>query len=420
MPDEYSILSRAKSLGVSAEILSLESKGYSIYVEKGQKSGSQVIDRGYAIRVVKDGKVGMAYSTVLDEKVLDYALDTMKVSNPDKDYSLPAGKKVDYLSAVYYPEVEEPFDKVKEYALYFEENEDNLKVNYVHVRSESFGVKVVSTEGVDVQERRSFVSLGVAANTSSGNEVSPEIFESRESRRFDIDIEEVKDTLREKTEITSNRAKVDVKGLDVTFTTSAQEELIFPLINFSFSAENLYRKRTIFSQREDVNPKLRIVDSPRREDGVFSRSFDAEGMPTQENVLVESSVKTFLTNYYWARKASLPHTSSASRNFTSLPSISVTNLVIDFKEKSKDVREGTVVVDKVQGVHTSNPETGEFSVVGSVAWLDDGKKSVGLREIVVTGNIKNLLKNVILQSNPRRCGSLISGDLRVSGISLIM
>ncbi|WP_054845703.1 PmbA/TldA family metallopeptidase [Sulfuracidifex tepidarius] len=73
MLDEYSILSRAKSIGVSAEVLSLESKGYSVYVEKGQKSGSQVIDRGYAIRVVKDGRVGMAYSTVLDEKVLDYA-----------------------------------------------------------------------------------------------------------------------------------------------------------------------------------------------------------------------------------------------------------------------------------------------------------------------------------------------------------
>ncbi|WP_054845704.1 metallopeptidase TldD-related protein [Sulfuracidifex tepidarius] len=343
----------------------------------------------------------------------------MKVSNQDKDYLLPPGRKVDYLSGVYYSEVEEPFDKVKEYASYFE-GIDNLKINYIQTRSESFMVKVVSTEGVDVQERRTFVSLGVAANTVSGSEVSPEVFESRESRRFDIDLDEVKETLKEKTEITSNRTKTEVKGLDVTFTTSAQEELIFPLINFSFSGENFYRKRSIFYPGEDINPKLRITDSPRREDGVFSRSFDAEGMPTQENVLVESSAKTFLTNYYWSRKASLPHTSSASRNFTSLPSISVTNLVIEFKEKSKDVREGTVVVDKVQGVHTSNPETGEFSVVGSVAWLDDGKKRVGLREIVLTGNIKTLLKNVVSQSSPRRCGSLISGDLRVSGISLII
>ncbi len=419
MSDEYSIIRRAKALGVSAEVFSIESKTYSINKEKAQKSGSELVDRAFTVRVVKDGKVGISYSTVLSDDILDQAMDTMRASHPDEDYQLPPAQKVSYLGNLHFPEVEDPFDKLKDYVLFFEGME-KLNVNYVIARSESFKVKVLSTEGVDVEERRSFVTLGVASNTSVGSEVSPEIYEARESRRFDINLEDIENSLREKLKITSSRVRPEIKGLDITLTTSAQEELLFPLLNFSLSGENFYRKKSIFSLNEEISPKLRIMDSPHREDGVFSRSFDGEGMPTRENLMIDSSVKTFLTNYYWSRKASIPHTSSASRNFTSLPSISLTNLVIDFRDKERNVREGTVVIDMVQGVHTVNPETGEFSVVASVAWLDDGKRQTGLRELVVNGNLKSLLSNIIAQSREERRGPVISGDLRIKDMSLII
>ncbi|MCY0849881.1 TldD/PmbA family protein [Sulfuracidifex metallicus] len=421
MLDEYAILDKAKSLGISAEIFRVKSKGYSVHIEKEQKTGFNLSDVGFSLRVVKDGKVGFAYSTILDDRILERALESMKSSSSDPDYSLPYGKKVSYLNGLYFKEVEDPYEKVKEYMEKAEELKETVNLTYVNLSTEIIDVKVINTEGVDVNEKRSLVYFGISCNYETSNGVSPEVYESAESRRFDINVEDLKHKLESKIKMVKERKVHEIKGKDVVFTVYAQANLFTEMLNFSFSGENYFRKRTPFKLNEAINPKLEITDSPHYEQGIFSRSFDAEGMPTIETKLINNEVKSFLTNYYWSRKTSLPHTASASRSIHSLPSISTSNLILDYKEKGNDVYSDSIVVDSVQGTNTVNQETGEFSVVASVAWFNDGKTNTGLRELVITGDLKTMLSNIVLQSNKReKSGPLISADLRIKNLSVII
>jgi len=94
-----------------------------------------------------------------------------------------------------------------------------------------------------------------------------------------------------------------------------------------------------------------------------------------------------------------------------LPAISATYMVVEAPPLS-DVGDA-VVVDQVEGVHTSNFDTGEFSVTASVAW--DGKG--GLREFVLSGDLRSLLRGVAgAAGERRRYGRVVSAPLLVQGL----
>ncbi|MFP3197929.1 MAG: TldD/PmbA family protein, partial [Sulfolobaceae archaeon] len=60
-------------------------------------------------------------------------------------------------------------------------------------------------------------------------------------------------------------------------------------------------------------------------------------------------------------------------------------------------------------------DTGEFSVVGSVAWYD----GVAVREVVITGTLKEMLKGIIGGIGVKDLkGNVYTRSLKISGINI--
>jgi Predicted Zn-dependent proteases and their inactivated homologs len=414
----FEILDKAKHQGYSAEIFYVKRTEFSINEEK-QIYSRFLNEEGYGLRVFKDGKVGFAYSTRLDENLLDNAIKSWKVSERDDANQIPTPNKVNYLNLYKKFDLSEVVkEKIREL-----EDLKEKKINIVTLNSTAWvsEVGIISTEGMNLSEKRSGISVSASANYKDSTYVGPEIYETRSFRDPSTSIDEMKDSIIEKVQITSERTTLDFKPKSVILTPKAVYYLVFPLLSHAISLENYYRNRSPLKEGELINEKLRIVDNPLIENSVYSRSFDGEGQQSLNNEIINANVKKFLSNYYWSIKAKRENTASASRGYSSIPYIYPSNLEFYVKNEEEDLsEEGKVYVDEVQGVHTSNFDTGEFSVVGSVSWIIKDGKKISLKEIVVTSNLKDLLKGIQRTSKKRlMIGNVSTGELEIQGLSVV-
>ena len=53
-----------------------------------------------------------------------------------------------------------------------------------------------------------------------------------------------------------------------------------------------------------------------------------------------------------------------------------------------------LLVHDLQGAHSSNPESGEFSVVATPAWLVQRGELKPVRGVMIAGNLYNLLRDI--------------------------
>ncbi|WP_338600381.1 TldD/PmbA family protein [Sulfolobus tengchongensis] len=417
------IISRAKELGISAEIFSIKLKEYTITKDK-YYIPIKIEENGYGIRVIdSNNRMGYLYSKKLDDKILEDALKVAKLGDSDKANVLPSRKPIRKLNGLY--KLENAEDKVKEVVSEMNDLEDKLNLTSISVSIIDYEISIINTEGVDVGEKRGLFLIQILANSDNN---SPEIYEYNLSRNHDIKLDKLKETIIEKAKILRKREKVDVKGYDVTFTQKALDSIFSSLFPSLFSAKSYFKRITPFKLGELINEDLEIIDNPLDSALPFSRSFDDEGNPSKINNVIENGiVKTFLSNTYWSIKASIDNTSSASRTIDSLipsyftlPLIDFSNIVVKHRNSEHEVEDNSVVIDQVQGIDTADLSSGNFSLVASVSWINKKEEKKGLREVIVTGNLKELLKNVVSSSKDIEAyGKVVSGKLRVRGLSLV-
>ncbi|AWR97533.2 TldD/PmbA family protein [Acidianus sulfidivorans JP7] len=413
----HNIIDKAKNLGYSAELIYVNREEYTI--EEGEQTYSRYLnEEGYGLRVFKDGKVGFAYSTKLTDSILENAIESLKVSEKDEANQVPPYNKPNYINLY------NDFDLIEEAKKNMEKLKDlNEKINVISLTSTSWvsRIGIINTEGLDVSEKRSGITVLASANYKEGSYVGPEIYESMSFRNPNTDIQHLKDNLLEKVLITKEKTKLDFKPKSIILTPKAVYSLVFPLFRYAVSLENYYRGRTPFRENEEINKNLKIIDDPTLTESVYSRSFDAEGQQSRINTIIDREMKTFLSNTYWSNKAKKENTASASRSYASIPGIFPSNIIISFKDEYEDLEEeNKIYIDEVQGVHTSNFDTGEFSVVGSVSWIIKGGKKISLREIVITSTLKDLLRNIVAVDKKREMyGNVISGNLEILNVSVV-
>jgi PmbA protein len=406
------LISRAKSLGFAAELFYIKRDEFSINSEK-QIYSKSLKEEGYGLRIFKEKKVGFAFSTSISDELLENAIKSWKVSEKDDANELPLVRNINKLQLF------REFNKKDVCIKLFESlNELRTSINVISIYTEAHTTEVgiINSEGSYVNENRSGITIGVVANNKEGSNVSPEIYEYRSFRDPSFNVDEIKDDIKFKVNITKNREKLNKKVDEVILTPKAISELLVPLLSYAISEENNYRGKTPLKEGMSIKTGLKIIDDPTIPDSLYSRSFDAEGQPSKTNVIIDNTVKTFLNNWYWSLKSKKQGTASAARNYSTIPSISPSNIKIEFNEKlSED--ENYVIIDQIQGVHTSNFDTGDFSVVTSVAWLSKDEK--GIREMILTGNILNLLKGIKAEdSKYKQYNNAITGNIMVKGIYL--
>jgi PmbA protein len=166
------------------------------------------------------------------------------------------------------------------------------------------------------------------------------------------------------------------------------------------SGEALFKRSTFLTDFEGqpiAAPLVSITDDATLPGQLGSRPFDGEGVRKRRNVLVEGGVfKQFLFDSYYARRTGRRTTGSASRMGDQI-GVGTGNLIwepgtSDPAAMVAAIQDGLYLTDLMGfGV---NQTTGDFSRGAAGLWIESGAIAYAVAEVNVSGNLKDMLKNV--------------------------
>jgi PmbA protein len=167
------------------------------------------------------------------------------------------------------------------------------------------------------------------------------------------------------------------------------------------SGPSLYRGTSFLigqRGRTVASPRVTIVDDPLMPQGLGSRPFDGEGLPSRRTVLVDRGVlASYLLDTYSARRLGLAATGHAAREDGGGVTVGYTNLYLEPgpwspEEILRSVDRGLYVTELIGfGV---NFATGDYSRGAVGFWIEDGELVYPVEEITVAGNLGQMLQDV--------------------------
>jgi PmbA protein len=425
-----------------AEAYVYEGQATNIGIELGQISKTnKIIDRGLGIRVASNKAVGFAYTNAIDnenavENAIAGALSAARASKPDLDWKgLPQSKP--------YQSTKQTFDD-KIIALSSDElvtvaatmldatNQVDKRVAPIEggVGNAYISNAISNSNGIIGFDNGTVIECSIATLAKEGNTVTPVCFEFNASRKYNVNPEWVGKEAAKMALSALKTKSVETKSTTLILTQFALQDLLsYTLIN-AITADNVQRNQSPFKGKlgeKVASDNLTIYDDGLFPGGLRTWAFDGEGVPHQKTAVIEKGIlRNFIYDNYSAKKEGVESTGNASRaGYLSTPSIDTTNFHIMPGNKTSDemlseVDDGLIIY-YLQGAHSSNPVSGEFSVVATPAWkIKNGEIVHCSRGVMLAGNIFEVLKNVsLVGNNERQMGQLISSWIQVENVRVI-
>lgn len=366
----------------------------SISIEKGRiKLIESSEDSDYAVRVIVNGKVGFATSSNLSIELCERAIKIARISE-EKLKELPIGKKVD-VEGVYDTKVERiDSDWLIESAETLinsakEVGAVNPAQGYVEASVEE--IRLMNSYGTDLEEKLTMCEafLECVIEDSSA-------FEFDQSRTSKIDLEFVGKRSAEIAVESLKAEKIEKGTYDVVLSPIAVHELLSYALYPAFLAENVLKRRSPLTEiGKQYLGEITLIDDGTIPYGLISFSFDDEGVEPKETIVFEEGMlRSYITDFRHALEMSIEPTGNGLRGDDLYPTTSPTNVVLEFREESKDIEEDALVVHALIGAHTSNPVSGDFSLECMNAFLVRGGERKAVKSVMIYGNVYKLLKNV--------------------------
>lgn len=428
---------------VEAEVFVYDSAATMVGVERGQISKTQKInDRGLSVRVQLNGAIGFAYTNIIDnpdvaEDTVCKALSAARASKPDSNWrGLPQRKPypatlertfdskiLDLRSDDLVEVASQMLDEASEYDKNVFPIEGGAGASYV-------SNAIANSNGISTFDKATFVECSLATVAKEGSTVTPVCFEFNAERTYNIRPEWVGKEAARLAVSALKTKRIETKSYKVIFTQFALQELLYYTLINAVKADNVQRNQSPFKENLGMqvgSEALTIYDDGLLAGGLRTGLFDGEGVPKQKTLLLDHGVlRSFLYDTYTAKKEDKESTGNASRaGYLSTPSVEATNFHILPGNKTpedllNEVDDGLLVY-YLQGAHSSNPVSGEFSVVATPVWrIKKGKLEHANRGVMLAGNIFELLKNVtVVANNERKMGQLVAPWLLVDDVKVI-
>ncbi len=404
-----------------------EKKGFEteVFISKGKNFSSELDgenldsieesdDFGIGVRVIKDKKVGFAYSSKNDIDVVNKAMENL-IYDSDTSFSNP--EKYTHPKGMLYDDVKKLTEKELIDALF--EMKDILKEN--KITTVSGGVsnsydysRIINSNGVDVEEENTYYSASIAGinngETAYDYLTKNNIFDVKELA------ENVVEFLKN-----PNAIKTEFEG-NIMLDQRALNSLLSYTLIPAFNAENVQRNRSVLKDKLECDvfgENITIEDDGTRDYSLYSAVVDGEGTKTQKTTLIENGVlKNYLYDIKRANIEGKKSTGNASRGYSSLPSVGPTNIVIEPVEKQENIDE-YLYINTLIGTHTANPITGDFSVEISNSYIMKKGEKTPVKKGLLSGNIFEILKTAVPLDRVEQRGKLISPPLLFNGKILV-
>jgi PmbA protein len=374
---------------------------------------------GIGVRVVADSRQGFAYAGSLDPEVvretLDEARDNAGFASPDEWVGLAAPDGVapadldlwrDDLASC-------PADFKVARALDLEKAVRAGDPRIRAVESAEWGdaaleSAVVSSTGIRASSRRTVCFLSAYAIAGEGTDTQTGAGYSVGRSPDELDLDKAAgDAIRRATRLLG-ATKPRSAHLTVVFEPEITATLL-AIIGGTLDGESVLKGRSIFAERlgeEVAVSTLTLVDDPTDMDAYGAGRFDAEGLATRRNVLIESgALRQYLYNTYAARRAGTASTASAARaGFKSAPGIGARALtVVPGTQSPEQIRAlvgDGLLVQSISGVHSGvNPISGDFSVGAEGVLIRGGELAGPVREFTIASTIQRMLSGIVAIGN---------------------
>lgn len=424
-----------------AEAYVYEGQATNVGIERGQITKShRIIDRGLGIRVAVKRAIGFAYTNTTDKETgisdtIDKALNAARASKPDWDWrGLPEKKDCS--------ETENTFDKrILELGSDDLVNVASTMLDAAAADKRVFPIEggcgagcvanaLANSNGVSGFDKGTVIECSLAAVAKKKKSVTPVCFEFNASRNFRVNPEWVGKEAARLAVSAMETKPIETKNMKLVLTQFALQELLYYTLVNAVKADNVQRNQSPFKGKigaEVASENLTIYDDGLLPAGLRTSAFDGEGVPHQKTLIMEKGVlRSYLYDNYAAKKDGRESTGNASRaGYLSTPSIEPSNFhlmpgTMSADELLSEVDDGLLVY-YLQGAHSSNPVSGEFSVVATPAWkIRKGEIAHCSRGVMLAGNIFEALKNVSgVANNERQVGQLVSPWIRVENVRVI-
>lgn len=394
-------------------------------------------DLGIAVRVLKDRRMGFSFSTSLEKDAIQHmcekALEIARFAHEDPHLEFPSYGSHLYSDVDTYDSkgLARPLQEKVELALELERLTRAQDARIQLLRRASYSevdaqVMLVDSSGESLRFQKTLFHIGAVPKAESNGDAQMG-WHSMHSCDFEgLNLAETaRRAAQSATELLGAKPCITLRCPAVLRADAVLELIDF--LSSSFSAEKIDKRQSLLGGKQGervVSDQITLVQDGLLPGGSRTAPFDAEGIPSRKLALIESGFfQNAIYDCAMARKLGGEPSGSALRSLKTPPMIGISNLTLQNGKKSfAQLLEGIdrgVVVTQLQGLHTANEVTGDFSLGASGFWVERGKISHPIKGFAVAGNILDLLRKVTDVGNDTDiAGHLRAPSLRVSELSV--
>ncbi len=404
--------------GEQLEAYVVHSRETEIKVFNGEvESLSVAAVAGIGVRVIAQGRQGIAYAGTLDADViaatLSDARDNASYGAPDPGYGLAEPSDVDGIEPIVLDLWRDDVlgtSTAEKVALAIATDRAVLAadsrirgVESTDYGDAAFEMAMAASTGVTAAQARTVCSVSSTAmagerdatQTGSGFDVG---------RGFgDLVIDRAVAMAAQRSTRLLGATQPKTQRLPVVFDPMVTASVL-SLIGAALNGEAVLKGRSMFADRlgEIVGASsVTIVDDPTNPAAFGASPVDSEGVPTRPTTLIrDGRLDGFLHNLYTARRTGAPTTGSAVRGYASTPGVGARALHLLPGAKSPSEIMASVpealYVQSVSGLHSgTNTVSGDFSVGAEGLMVRDGQFAEPVREITVASTLQRMLLDVL-------------------------
>ena len=431
------IVARARA-GEEVEAYVERARSTKARARKGEvETLEQATAAGVGVRVVVDGKQGFAYVGSLDPDAIASALDDARdnaehgTADDANGLAVPDGvapaKESVVDEALLALTAQEKVDLALALEAALLAADPRVESASLAQFSDSFGEKaVVTTTGIRITDR--YTGCGVTAEA-----LAVDGAERHEAYAFDsnrrlaaLDVEGTGRLAGERAAALIGSRKPESRRTTVVFDQWMVANLM-GIIGSTLTGSTVLKGRSLFADRVGdtvAHPSFTLVDDPTDPESMAS-TYDGEGLASRRTPLIQDGVlQGFLHASWSARKSKSASTASATRGYSSTPSVSARGLQLrpgTLSEADLLASVGDAVfVQSMSGLHSGvNPVSGDFSVGMTGRVVRGGALGEPIREATIASTIQRMLLDVVaIGSELRWIGGTGVPMVAIEGVSL--
>ena len=389
---------------------------------------------GIGVRVIRDGRVGFAYTGVLDaasiDDVLAEARDNATFGTPDEWAGLATPDGVVPSSLTLWRDDLASFPTEEKIRLATELEKRTLGRDHrVRVEESSFAdvlgeAAVATSTGIAASARESACYVVVSTLADDGDETQTGFAYSVGRAPDELDLEKAAAEAAERATRLLGATKPSTRKVTVVLDPFVSAQLI-GIIGSTLNGESVLKGRSLFANRlgdEVASTVVTLVDDATNPLAYTASEVDGEGLATRRNVLLDRGVlQQFVQSSYSGRRSGVGSTGNAVRGgFKGTPGCGclALSLLPGTRSQAELVRgiDDGVLIQMVSGLHSGvNPVSGDFSTGASGLLIRNGELAGPVKEFTIASTLQRMLTDVLE----------VGGDvewlpMRAAGVSLVV